>query len=893
MFQSFLDGEFTQGEQDVLFERYLNISLFVDIIDEAGSSSGQASLPSDNYSKDYVAIGAIDDQTPFFYRTICHEVGHFLNLLHPHGAGPFADGDNLQETTPCSDQDIFTHLSGSFACTDFTICGDTYDVSNLMSWSSPTCLDFGDLLQAQINKAWSAIFTYHNFLVSPLNAQNVLSENIDIDTDITYSNETISNLSVNVLSGITITIDGNVTLQNSSFQMNPGVKVVVNPGANLILDNTSLSGDCVGEYWLGVETFGHVTVTNGSDINVAEIGIKVHNGGSTHIEDSEFVDNYIGVEIGDINMSVQNYALYCANTTFDGNVFLNGGRGPDPYNVPRPYAAILIRNYQSYYFLVGNTIKDHNNGILSYRQDNSCFLYSNVFDDVEKGIIINDANHNFVYITGSTEPMMVRDTGIHLNNASFLLQNITVNSYLEVVNNDHQIGISLKRSRGGWYQEDISNVNVGGFFDVNFRSYLSQNFEVFNSNFNSYYPARNLDLLYSFRTKFNNCSINSPNNSINSCYQLEFTENTIFNDGSQHDPFILQNNEHVALGCNRSFASFLVRNSRVNDIYDNEFNTQPVRFKSMNIGSSLSFNLIEHLNFFNQNTLIGPQLDKGNELELADADDPTGFNFQFNLFTHNDPTLACNPDGDPVFVNNLFDFDGNAVNGCLVDPDNLCVNGVGQDFTSPWHDDELDSGCLDSLLYGSKYTHWSCGPKWTMMYHLYKAYDRYIEDSLSLCGLHVIDSLGGEEVGLLADLYKEVYELIITDSTELHLTTLRNLFETIAINYENNQTIIIETLLNNIEMTTNYIKSSLNTIKANYFGDKALIIQELNTILPSCHPASDMQYLLPFILDAYDGSMLPGYQDLEDIMAIAQKCEVESGPAQGDMPRGFINIIQS
>jgi hypothetical protein len=54
-----------------------------------------------------------------------------------------------------------------------------------------------------------------------------------------------------------------------------------------------------------------------------------------------------------------------------------------------------------------------------------------------------------------------------------------------------------------------------------------------------------------------------------------------------------------------------------------------------------------------------------------------------------------------------------------------------------------------------------------------------------------------------------------------------------------------------------------------------------------------MQYLLPFILDAYDGSMLPGYQDLEDIMAIAQKCEVESGPAQGDMPRGFINIIQS
>jgi hypothetical protein len=42
-----------------------------------------------------------------------------------------------------------------------------------------------------------------------------------------------------------------------------------------------------------------------------------------------------------------------------------------------------------------------------------------------------------------------------------------------------------------------------------------------------------------------------------------------------------------------------------------------------------------------------------------------------------------------------------------------------------------------------------------------------------------------------------------------------------------------------------------------------------------------MQYLLPFILDAYDGSMLPGYQDLEDIMAIAQKCEVESGPAQG------------
>lgn len=106
-----------------------------------------------------------------------------------------------------------------------------------------------------------------------------------------------------------IAINGNFTVTTGTFTMNsindvkiaPGVKIVVNSGATLIIDKCKLY-TCSNEMWEGIEIKpgGNLIITNGvriEDAKTAVLSDNITGTASFLIEQSTFNRNYIGIKV--------------------------------------------------------------------------------------------------------------------------------------------------------------------------------------------------------------------------------------------------------------------------------------------------------------------------------------------------------------------------------------------------------------------------------------------------------------------------------------------------------------------------------------------------------------------------------------------------------------------
>jgi len=177
-------------------KRYLNVWV-VNQIDGADNIAGYSFLPRNSVKynngsptpSDYDGIVInyrfIGKNNPFGYaaynqgKTLVHETGHYLNLMHPWGGddkaagqGGCDDDDGIDDTPDCE------YVYQSSDCIKPFQCGFYRQIENHMDYSVEQCANLFTV--GQINKMRTAIRYYRPYLVSCENLKSIagcLSEN--------------------------------------------------------------------------------------------------------------------------------------------------------------------------------------------------------------------------------------------------------------------------------------------------------------------------------------------------------------------------------------------------------------------------------------------------------------------------------------------------------------------------------------------------------------------------------------------------------------------------------------------------------------------------------------------------------------------------------------------
>lgn len=179
---------------------YLNIW----VCDIQGSMYGYAVFPGmapqqyDGITVDYQYFGRTGiANTVYAGRTVTHEVGHWLGLLHIWGSltgtyGSYCDDDYVADTYP-------QHRPNPNMCNyDYTSCpnyGPGYIGpysgmnENFMDYSQGACMTFFTLGQKQ--RITAMILTYRYYLIaSPIPCNTYLAENLKQETEFNYDHNT-------------------------------------------------------------------------------------------------------------------------------------------------------------------------------------------------------------------------------------------------------------------------------------------------------------------------------------------------------------------------------------------------------------------------------------------------------------------------------------------------------------------------------------------------------------------------------------------------------------------------------------------------------------------------------------------------------------------------------
>lgn len=99
---------------------------------------------SDGVVVDYAYVGENPDARNFhsYGRTLTHEVGHYLGLLHPWGASASCNTDDFCDDTPQTDDD-------SDGCNARISCGSPDMIENYMSYSDDECMSLFTICQRE------------------------------------------------------------------------------------------------------------------------------------------------------------------------------------------------------------------------------------------------------------------------------------------------------------------------------------------------------------------------------------------------------------------------------------------------------------------------------------------------------------------------------------------------------------------------------------------------------------------------------------------------------------------------------------------------------------------------------------------------------------------------
>ncbi|MCC7331848.1 MAG: T9SS type A sorting domain-containing protein [Flavobacteriales bacterium] len=218
-------------------------------------------------------------------------------------------------------------------------------------------------------------------------------------------------------SGSTIAINGNFTINNTfavnnkTLLMAPNTKIIVLPGARLIINKSKLYS-CGTDMWDGIEIQpGGELILNRSLIEDAKVGVLSDNLGGISkftISNSLFNRNYTGVKV--VNYSSTNpHPSSISNTTFDSRPSITSTSNSRLLDAPyqTQTAEIGVELYAVNSILIGNTgnpalknkFKYLYKGIYSFNSNYTC--YNNEFsDNAPKGWAIYNHKKNKAVIGG-------------------------------------------------------------------------------------------------------------------------------------------------------------------------------------------------------------------------------------------------------------------------------------------------------------------------------------------------------------------------------------------------------------------------------------------------------------------------------------------------------------
>jgi hypothetical protein len=165
-------------------ERYLNIWVMGSIYSSQNTGNQQVTgysyypAGSAGTYRDGIVVrydffgreGSLADDDRVQGRTVTHEVGHYLNLLHPWGGeeGNCSDDDHVDDTPTCRDP-FFSSYSDD--CPAPVQCGQTRMIENYMDYSDDRCMNVFTRGQSQRMRA--SIMYFRPQLVTIDNRQRV------------------------------------------------------------------------------------------------------------------------------------------------------------------------------------------------------------------------------------------------------------------------------------------------------------------------------------------------------------------------------------------------------------------------------------------------------------------------------------------------------------------------------------------------------------------------------------------------------------------------------------------------------------------------------------------------------------------------------------------------
>lgn len=243
---------------------------------------------------------------------VSHEMGHVLGLLHTdncaavneHPEGQPGDGDYVSDTPPDENYNFDVDPA---TCT----AAGTGDPTNIMANTHPGCmLHFTVGQGARMRYFLATENTLQNVIVKPSSSL--------VSSAVTWNSPVHLMEDLRIASGAALTITSEVFIAE-------GVKIIVDPGARLMINGGHLTNQCKGR-WKGIEVRGnnslsqnlvegmylqgYVQVTNHALIEQMEKGIYTETegsadgyGGIIQAQNSTFRNNRVAVDL-------KNYILY-------------------------------------------------------------------------------------------------------------------------------------------------------------------------------------------------------------------------------------------------------------------------------------------------------------------------------------------------------------------------------------------------------------------------------------------------------------------------------------------------------------------------------------------------------------------------------------------------------
>lgn len=199
-------------------KKYLNVYIVKRVLQGTSTILGYAYTPdqlsaSQQTELDGIVIGAKyvgsiekrNASSPFFYidakykygRTLTHEVGHYLNLLHTWGDGGCGVDDKVNDTPNCKDP--------YYDCIPVLQCGNQRMIENYLDYTPDECMNIFTLGQSARANASLSFYPFRSTLVSPQNIINTGCIGTSPDTMFLFRNQN------NILAGKPDSIVINVT----------------------------------------------------------------------------------------------------------------------------------------------------------------------------------------------------------------------------------------------------------------------------------------------------------------------------------------------------------------------------------------------------------------------------------------------------------------------------------------------------------------------------------------------------------------------------------------------------------------------------------------------------------------------------------------------------------